>query len=908
MRRVKSLVFLAVLAMVVFGLVATANAATFSDAGKFATPVAKLTSLGITNGYPDGTIKPDQPITRAEFAKIVVTELNLGNSVVSGTTQFGDVAADHWASGYINLAVGQGLIKGYPDGTFKPDANVTNAEAVTMVVRMLGFAPAMDESNWPASYMSKAASLGLFDGVSGIKANDASTRGNVFAMASNALDANVMKQTGWGTEIRYEELSGAADTILQDKFDLTIVDDDYVKDQKWDRLPKVIETPSLDTSSYKANEMKLDKLGKVYEVADGINPNAWLGQQVSCWIDNNDVIVYIEPDDEQTVINDKIDTLFTDGSDYKIKLDSNDKEYVINDDASTWKSITTYASGWKAAYDANAGWQGTALNGNRIKLVLNDTDKVVSIVISNPSAYGYLVKSIDAGDEVVYYRDWTGNETSKDFSDEDYLLYKNGAPASLGDLKEGDVLHIFECQGDASTNGYYLVATDKRVKGTVDNVETSNMDSVKSYDIYVGEKKYDASFFNHVGLSTDNMETMEEAATSDLYDLAGVDAELILNAAGEVAYVVASAELAGENVGVISATPAFTISNKKYNMSIVNKSGSEVTYAFDLADVDVYQYVSGDKKAVVDGADADTNADNEKLTALTFDSDANKLIAVLYKVNSNNELTEVTIINNKPGFAGPKVDLVPDDNDNTLDGYRVTDSTVFFDIHKSVNLPGITDDKAHTTYDIDDVDVASWDSVKSKSKVDVAYYATEDRVKYAFVTKVSGTLTTEGDYAVVKGFTRVNGDDALKMLVWDADAKKSVEKTYVNNESTPNKGDFIRFELNSSNEIDKIDVLVKPNTGYLYAGSLTDINLETVVDKVYVSGGSTSSVRGDTTGTADTSDDSYYITNSNTVYYDIHDTGNLKITSGVTAGQRVTLIDTDDDGQVYNMVVIFSKP
>ena len=102
--------------------------------------VSTTSNAGIINGYPDGSFKPDNYITRAEFATIAANFLSSG---YEGLNQFSDISG-HWAADYINRAAEAGWISGYEDGTFRPDAYITRAEAMTLVNNMLGRMPHED--------------------------------------------------------------------------------------------------------------------------------------------------------------------------------------------------------------------------------------------------------------------------------------------------------------------------------------------------------------------------------------------------------------------------------------------------------------------------------------------------------------------------------------------------------------------------------------------------------------------------------------------------------------------------------------------------------------------------------------------------------------------------------------------
>ena len=115
----------------------------FSDVNEgdwYNNAVSTMVQAGILNGYSDGTFKPNANITRGEFATIAARFLS---NPYSTKDRFYDTEG-HWAEVYINRAAEAGWIDGYPDGTFRPDQAITRAEAVTLVNAVLGRAPHED--------------------------------------------------------------------------------------------------------------------------------------------------------------------------------------------------------------------------------------------------------------------------------------------------------------------------------------------------------------------------------------------------------------------------------------------------------------------------------------------------------------------------------------------------------------------------------------------------------------------------------------------------------------------------------------------------------------------------------------------------------------------------------------------
>ena len=104
--------------------------------------ISTLSNMGIIDGYPDGTFRPNAGITRAEFAKIAVSFFDWAD--VYAVNSFVDVRDSAWYANYVAVAAEIGLIEGYGGNVFRPDATITRAEACTIINRTLGRAPDAD--------------------------------------------------------------------------------------------------------------------------------------------------------------------------------------------------------------------------------------------------------------------------------------------------------------------------------------------------------------------------------------------------------------------------------------------------------------------------------------------------------------------------------------------------------------------------------------------------------------------------------------------------------------------------------------------------------------------------------------------------------------------------------------------
>ncbi len=152
--------------------------------------VKTLNLMGIINGYPDGTFGPEKNVTRAEFTAMLMRTLNLGG--IGGKSASGLPFTDvddsdsgiNWAIPDINTAYARGIINGYDDQTFRPNANVSFEEALKMIVATLGYTLDVSGTPWYGAYVAQAGKLGI--------TNVANSLGNVETPASRACIAQML--------------------------------------------------------------------------------------------------------------------------------------------------------------------------------------------------------------------------------------------------------------------------------------------------------------------------------------------------------------------------------------------------------------------------------------------------------------------------------------------------------------------------------------------------------------------------------------------------------------------------------------------------------------------------------------------------------------------------------------------
>ncbi|WP_130862875.1 S-layer homology domain-containing protein [Bacilliculturomica massiliensis] len=237
MRKVLSFVLVLSLVLGSFGMCFAATATTPStlslsdiNGQDCEDAVRVLTSLDVVSGYEDGTYKPEQTVTRAEMASLIIKALGLKET--DAVPKFAD-SRTHWAKGYIAYANTLGIISGRSETVFDPDATVTYDEATTMLIKALGYTDESLVGTYPASFVSRAKVLGILDGIQTGTAG--ANRGDIAIMLYQTLDQAIGKVDKDGnfvaTVIEWSKNGGNAtdakkyDTML-DRLGADIVDGD----------------------------------------------------------------------------------------------------------------------------------------------------------------------------------------------------------------------------------------------------------------------------------------------------------------------------------------------------------------------------------------------------------------------------------------------------------------------------------------------------------------------------------------------------------------------------------------------------------------------------------------------------------------------------------------------------------
>ncbi len=207
--KIKKIITFLLAFVLAFGMINT-SAFGFSDISEseYKEEIAQLKKLEIINGYTDGTFGLNDNITRAEFAKMIADMLNFDVSGIDIANQFSDVPSKHWAYNAVGYVKAMGYMQGYPNGTFRPNDNITGNEVLIALCNVLGYRYRYE---FETPFIT-ANSLGLLKNVN-VPLDSFITREKVAKLIYNALTIDVCIQKGAGDSKTYEVIKG--DNILK---------------------------------------------------------------------------------------------------------------------------------------------------------------------------------------------------------------------------------------------------------------------------------------------------------------------------------------------------------------------------------------------------------------------------------------------------------------------------------------------------------------------------------------------------------------------------------------------------------------------------------------------------------------------------------------------------------------------
>jgi len=445
------------------------------DSASYAEAVTILDSLGIMYGDDNGNFRPDDTITRAEVATVVVRALGLEDAAAGakGATQFDDVAADHWATGYINLATQKGIIAGYGDGTFGPEDPVTYEQVTKMIVAALGYTPkAENNGGYPTGYLVIASQEGIAKGAAGSNGEPAK-RSTVARLVFNALDVNLMEQTGFKVgEPEYEVVDKTllTDCLNVDKYEGIVTATYLTKGTN-------VEDKSITIKYSHVNNEKLSDTDTFVEGKD-VDAASLYGMSVVAYVQEDEAT----GDDTIVAIAAKSGKNNTITLDYSAVEDATVAEDEDGDAVvskveyfakATDKSTTKIeiADDYSELYNGRAGdveeWLETPEPGS-VTFIDNNNDDEYDYILVYAYTANYVVDSIDTAKNRVETKE--GRISEIDIDDEETItsfFNADGSAASFEDIEVGDTLTIIE---NAPIVMVYISKTV--IEGSVDEERT----------------------------------------------------------------------------------------------------------------------------------------------------------------------------------------------------------------------------------------------------------------------------------------------------------------------------------------------------------------------------------------------------------------------------------------------------
>lgn len=800
MKNLKKVLALVVALTMVLGTVSFAFTDVDSDSDVY-TAVQTLSSLNILNGYEDGTFGAEKDITRAEFAAVVCRALGMESSAkgAAGATQFTDVAADHWASGYINLAAGQGIVNGYGDGKFGPEDNVTYEQAVKMLVVALGFEPmAAQKGGYPTGYLVIANQYGMTKGVSaqGASAN----RGTVAQLTFNALDIPMMTQTGWGTNTEYTVQDGQNNngyktllTVLEvEKLDGIVTATPTIGGSTTDEkiTYKITNIDAEKSAFLNAAGIIINSANNLY-VGEGINVNDYFGMASTVYAKEFkkgrfEIIAIMPGEASETVefLAEDIDT-----------VSATEIKYFESDAATKATKLDLAAGINTAVYLNNKLVTVTNLNTT---LTSWAGDTVITLYENDDTAPGYdmivakrythdIVKEVEvAKDRIELKINGTFRFDFEDSAKINNIYDKDGNEITLEDFAEGDVIaYITE---DGTRNGFdwceVINLGQNKVTGTVTELNTNNntvaIDGVV-YDYESGMSiatSDEGDFYLRLDGTIFLKDTTASISSNYAYILdAEWNANDVFNPGWQIKLLTKN-----DGIQVYSMKDSFTVTDltgtKTTHSKSSNVPSTTVPAQFAAAKVD---------------CDTSTTEDAEERL-------------VTFKLDSNNTIKDITFIATSGSEQFLTTAVKYQDAAQKINGRFIADNAVVF------NVADVSADNAEVLTVDSLVDKAEYKGLVAKVDASETEYncvvltygaANVDYTQPIAVVSAVGT-SVDADGADITKITYYTTDDAeAKELVIDDDT------TVAPGAHSFAKGDIIMFTANDKGVASYVDVLAK---------------------------------------------------------------------------------------------------
>ncbi len=459
--------------------------------------VTELVSLGIINGYPeDNTYRPDNTITRGEFAKVIITFLGIADAAFDNVKSgFADVdSINHWAKKYIKLAADKKIVNGYTDGTFRADDPVKYVEAVKMIVCALNYGTMIDQQQkdpnapWYQPYMALAAEKGILDGATSGGQDAPASRGTVAVLIYNSLEVPVATVSPSGTT-----------TINKDNTALSTL----LKKEEVEGVVKSVYQTGLTTGATGLKENQIiietDKGEKCYTIEENEDAMELLGKKITAYASEGEY-------DEPTLS--KISTLkgnvitTVQAADI-IASDGASLEYYNNNRPSTIKFDSNMAVVYNGKYVSSfTGEDFKAIKSGNIQFICNDNDSRPEVAVVT-SYEVFAVSSLDTASTPVTVYSMYGAKSFQIPESGDisyiYSLTKDGqaiAPTAAN-IKKWTIISV--AKSKESSEGIAVwkgIVTSNSVTGSVQEVDNKGIITIKdkeyklayNFDEYTGTK------------------------------------------------------------------------------------------------------------------------------------------------------------------------------------------------------------------------------------------------------------------------------------------------------------------------------------------------------------------------------------------------------------------------------------